>query len=75
MRTALKRPRASRLPTPAQPAPPSDRFTTSKAASTPVADSPYASLMAAITSASENTIGDHRAEPGTRPSPTPASTT
>ena len=50
---------------PAQPAPPSDRLTTSKGCSTPVADSPNAWPMAAITSASENTIGDQRSEADT----------
>ena len=60
---------------PPQPAPPSDRLTTSNGRSTPVADSPKACPMAAMTSASENTIGDQRAESGRCPPLTPASTT
>ena len=47
----------------------------SKGRSTPVADSPKAWPMAAMTSASENNIGDQRAESGRCPPLTPASTT
>ena len=58
-----------------QPAPPSERLTTSKGRLTPFADNPNACPMAAMTSASENTIGDQRAEAGTCVPFTPASST